>query len=407
MNSFFVNKEVKRSTLILTLLLTVFMVIQVCLYYYYIDKQKQDYIDTIGGIVSKVVSLNPGLEQEIIPLVTSNLSDTDQEIGRNILKQYGITLTLNHHVFPHLTNNVLLVISSLVLSCILLVLNGIQYRYFFTKIRKLTVAARKILDDEPSYLEDTNKEGDFAKLSTEFANITRIIKNNLNTTKREKQYLVELLQNISHQLKTRLTVMILYNDILLNRTLTKDQRIKFLQENSIQLENMNEIIQRILKLAKLDAGAVNYCKKEQSLKEVVEEVVNDFKPMAKLREVHIKMNTCENIIMKQDKFWLKEGLGNVIKNCIEHTPQGGSVEVSLESNFAFNKVTITDTGEGIHQRDREKIFERFYKTQGVNKADSVGIGLSIAKTIIQEHNGTIDVKSEIGVGTTFIMTFVK
>ncbi|MHC1747683.1 MAG: sensor histidine kinase [Cellulosilyticaceae bacterium] len=371
------------------------------------EKQKQDYIDIIGGIVSKTVSLKPELEQQIMPLVTGTISKTDKEMGRNILKQYGITHTLNNTLFPYLTNNFQLVISSFILSCVLILLNYVQYGYFFAKIKRLTLAARKILEEDNPYLINTNKEGDFSKLSLEFVNISRIIKNNLNNTEKEKRYLVDLLQNISHQLKTKLATIILYNDILLNREITKEQRVKFLQENSIQLENMNEMIQSILKLAKLDAKTVAYCKKEHSLNEVVEEVVKSFEPLVKMSGVHLEVSANEKIIVQQDKFWIKEAFSNIIKNCIEHTPQGGSVKVSLESNFAFNKVTITDTGEGIDQSDRANIFERFYKSKVSNKKDSVGIGLSIAKAIIEDHNGYIDVKSEKGIGTTFVITFIK
>lgn len=407
MNKIFTNQEVKRSTIILTLLLTIFMILQSYMYNYYMNKQKQDYIDIIGSIVSKTVSINPELEKEIIPLVIRNISDEDKELGRNILKQYGVTNTLNNNLFPNINKNFQIVVVSFILCCLLIILNYVQYTYFFKKVRRLTLAANKILDEDYTYLINEDKEGDFSKLAVEFSNVRRIIKNNISITQKEKQYLVELLQNISHQFKTKLATMILYNDILLNRKITEEQRVKFLKDNSMQLENMNLMIQSILKLARLDANTVDYLKKDESLNHTVREVINSFDEFAKTREVNLKINDCEEITLLQDKFWLKEAFNNIIKNCIEHTPKGGSVEVSLESKKVFYRVIIKDTGEGIEQSDLANIFNRFYKSRVSNKKDSVGIGLSISKSIIESHNGYIDIKSDVGIGTSFIITFIK
>ncbi|MGL5694679.1 MAG: sensor histidine kinase, partial [Peptostreptococcaceae bacterium] len=281
------------------------------------------------------------------------------------------------------------------------------YYYFFKNIRKVTLAANKILDDDYTTLVNEDKEGDFSKLAVEFSNIRRIIKNNINTTQKEKQYLVELLQNISHQLKTKLATMILYNDILLNRKITEEQRIRFLQDNSIQLENMSLMIQRILKLAKLDANTIEFSKKEESLNQTIKEVVYDFEELAKGKDIKLEIINCEEIIIQQDKFWLKEAFNNIIKNCIEHTKSGGFVKVELMSNPVYYKVVVEDCGAGIEQSDIGNIFNRFYKTKNSNNKDSVGIGLSISKTIIESHNGYIDVISKKGIGTSFIITFMK
>ncbi|MGL5692439.1 MAG: hypothetical protein ACRCXA_00055, partial [Peptostreptococcaceae bacterium] len=141
MNKIFINQEAKRSTIILTLLLTIFMILQVGMYNNYIKNQKQDYIDVIGSIISKTVSLNPEIENELIPLVTKEISKEDKELGRTILKEYGITATLNNNLFPNINNNIGIIILSAILVFLLIVLNYIQYYYFFKNIRKVTLAA--------------------------------------------------------------------------------------------------------------------------------------------------------------------------------------------------------------------------------------------------------------------------
>ncbi|MCU9815457.1 hypothetical protein [Paraclostridium sp. AKS73] len=223
MNRVFINEEIKKSTIILTLILTLFMSLQLWMYNDYIKKQKQDYIGIVGSIISKTVSVDPNLESKIISIVTQNISEKDKESGREILKQYGITDKLSSNLFPNITDNYNVIILSLILSVLLIILNYIQYIYFFKKVRNLTLAANKILDDDYAHIINEDKEGDFSKLAVEFSNVRRIIKNNISNTQKEKEYLVELLQNISHQLKTKLATMILYNDILLNRKITEEQ----------------------------------------------------------------------------------------------------------------------------------------------------------------------------------------
>lgn len=407
MNRVFINEESKKSTIILTLILTLFISLQLWMYNDYIKKQKQDYIGIVGSIISKTVSVDPNLESEIISIVTQNISDKDKESGRDILKQYGITDKLNSSLFPNITENYNVIILSLISSVLLIILNYTQYIYFFNKVRNLTLAANKILDDDYTHIINEDKEGDFSKLAVEFSNVRRIIRNNISTTQKEKQYLVELLQNISHQLKTKLATMILYNDILLNRKITEEQKIKFLKDNSVQLNNMNTMIQNILKLAKLDANTIEFNKKEENLNQTIREVICGFEEFANMKNVKLEINESEQIILQQDKFWLKEAFNNIIKNCIEHTSKDGYVKIYLSDNPAYYRVTIKDSGEGIDQMDISHIFNRFYKTKSSNRKDSVGIGLSISKSIIESHNGYIDVKSEKGVGSSFIVTFMK
>ncbi|SFA95695.1 sensor histidine kinase [Clostridium frigidicarnis] len=407
MNKLFVNSEVKKSTLILTSLLTIFIIIQGLLYVVYTNNQKQDYIDIVGSMVSKTITLNPELEKELIPLITQNISNKDKEAGNIILKEYGIASTLNNNLFPNLRNNYGIFIVSVVLASLLLILNYIQYNYFFKKVRNISLAANKILDDDYSALINEDKEGDFSKLAVAFSNVRSIIRNNISTTQKEKQYLVELLQNISHQLKTKLATIMLYNDILLNRKLTEEQRVQFLEDNRIQLDNMNMMIQNILKLARLDANAIEFYKKEDNLNKTIEEVVYTFKDFADNANIELSLNNDEHISFLHDKFWIQEAFSNIIKNSIEHTPKNGKVKIYLYDNPAYSRVIIQDTGKGIELEEVANIFKRFNKNKSPNKKDSVGIGLAISKSIIESHNGYIDVKSTKGEGTSFFITFMK
>ncbi|MBW6411596.1 HAMP domain-containing histidine kinase [Clostridium sp. YB-6] len=347
------------------------------------------------------------MEKDLIPLVSKKITVEEKLKGAELLRKYGITSKLNRDLFPNYTQNFGIIFSSVFFAIILLVFNYLQFSYFFNKIRKLTLAANKILDKEYSILINEDTEGDFAKLSIAFNKVRSIIRNNINTIEKEKIYLVEVLQNISHQLKTRLSTMLLYNDILLNRKLTEEQRQNFIEDNGKQLSKMNEIIHSILKLAKLDASAIEFYKKEHNLNKTIEEVVFTLKSFAAEKELEINLINNDSIDFLHDKLWIQEAITNIVKNAIDHTKPKGIIDISLINNPAYYRIIIKDTGEGIEQEEIVNIFKRFHKIKHSNKSDSVGIGLAISKSIIEGHNGYIDVKSEKGIGTSFNITFMK
>lgn len=407
MSKLFVNTEVKKSTFILTIILICFIFFQGLMYGIYINNQKQDYIEIMGSVMYKVRDINPELEKELMPIMTQKLSKEQRESAHIILNEYSITSNLDNNLFPNLRKNNGIFIGSIIFSVLIIILNYIQYNYFFKKVRSVTLAANKIVDSDYSILVNEDEEGDFSKLAVAFSNVRSIIRNNLSSIQNEKQYLVELLQNISHQLKTKIATLMLYNDILLNRKLTEEQRVQFLEDNRDLLDDMNLMIQNILKLARLDVNAIEFYKKEDNLNKTIEEVVYSFKDFADEANIELSLNLDEQINLLHDKFWMKEAISNIIKNSIEHTPQNGKVKIYISNNPAFSRVIIQDTGKGIAQEDIANIFKRFYKNKSSNKKDSVGIGLAISKSIIESHNGYIDIKSTKGEGTSFFITFIK
>lgn len=399
--------EVKKYMFILTSVVVTFIAIVVFFNNNYINKQKQEYIDIIGSVTAKAVELDPSLEKELIPLITKDISNEDKLKGESFLKEYGITNTLNSSLFPNYNKNNSIIFITVVFAISLVIFNYVQLTYIFKKIKRLTLAANKILDDEYSILITEGTEGDLSKLSLAFSNVRSIIKNNLFTMEKEKKYLVEVLQNTSHQLKTRISTMLIYNDILLNRKLTEEQRENFTIENGKQINKMSEIIFCILKLAKLDASTIEFQKSNRSLNQTIEEVVSEVESLAKEKKIKLEINKNDKINMYHDSFWIQEAITNIIKNAVDHTPVEGHIYLSLIDNPAYYKIIIKDTGTGINQEDIPNIFNRFYKAKNSNKSDSIGIGLAISKAIIEDHNGYIDVNSELGIGTSFNIIFLK
>lgn len=293
------------------------------------------------------------------------------------------------------------------MGAVFFVLNYFQYGFFYKRMRRLTLGAKKVVEGDYDIIISENKEGDLSKLAVSFNSMREIIRNNISELKKEKQFLVDLLADISHQLKTPLSSMIVYNDIMLNKNLTKEQSSTFLLNNQNQLNRMQHLIQSILKLAKIDAKAIELDKENESLNETIQEAIDILESRTAKRKIKINFIEKEEVSFEHDRLWLQEALINIIKNSVEHTSEGGKITISLFENPVYRRIEIDDNGEGISEEDLPNIFKRFYKAKASKKSDSVGIGLALAKSIVEAHNGIIEAKSKLGVGTRFILTFLK
>lgn len=409
---YFINPEIKISSCILLCLMSIFLFATFFILKLHDDNLKAGYIKSLGAITARVVQENPELEKEIVPLIIKEVSEEEAIKGKLLLKQYGLTENLESDLFPYISTTILRERYSIITLFMLMILvffclNYLQYGFFYRKIRKVTLGAKKVIEGQYDLSIREDREGDFSKMADAFNSMREIIRNNLSELKGEKQFLVDLLSDISHQLKTPLSSMIVYNDIMVNKELSKDQRQTFLLNNQSQLHRMNWLIQSILKLAKLDANAIELIKENQSLNESVQDAIDALESKAFEGNVKVVLKEQEEIIFEHDRLWLEEALINIIKNGIEHTLKGGEIIIELTENLVYQRVTIEDSGEGIREEDLPNIFKRFYKAKTSKKMDSVGIGLALAKSIVEAHKGMIEAESVVGVGTKFIITFLK
>lgn len=177
--------------------------------------------------------------------------------------------------------------------------------------------------------------------------------------------------------------------------------------NKDQLYMMNWLITNLLKLAKLDAKAIEFNKEMQSLNETIQESVYALEGKALDGKVNIVFHDKKEVFLNHDRLWLEEALNNIIKNGIEHTPAGGEIKIELVENPLYKKIIIKDNGEGIKEEDLPDIFKRFYKAKTSKKTDSVGIGLALSKSIVEAHGGSIEVESTVDEGTKFSIIFLK
>ncbi|SHK52982.1 hypothetical protein SAMN02745163_03977 [Clostridium cavendishii DSM 21758] len=405
----FNNPEVKKSFLKLIFIQIIFFLALNLSLIYNFKSLEKNYIENKAGLIGSIIIDKPELKSELVKLSFKDPNNEALNIGRAVLKEYGYSesLEVKHihglsSVFYGIIRDFAVIV--FIFTTILLIVKYIELEGIFIRIRSLAKASESMLEGDYNIAIYENSEGDFAKLAHRFKEMRTIIQNQIRDLNKEKEFLVNLLSDISHQLKTPLASLIIFNDILNKQNLTNENRIKFVENSRLQLNRMEWLIKSLLKLAKLDAGAIKFNIKENNVKETIGESIDILSNMAKKSNVKLKLECSDSELKyRYDNEWLSEAIINIIKNGIEHS-KDGEISISTEETPVSFKIIISDNGEGISEKDLPNIFKRFYKASG---GDSVGIGLSLSKSIIEAHNGFIEVISEVGKGTTFKIVLIK
>lgn len=249
-----------------------------------------------------------------------------------------------------------------------------------------------------------NTEGELSILKNNLYKVITILQSQKDLLEKDKLYLSSSLADISHQLKTPLTSMMVMTELLRDEK-DENKRKEFLIIIETQLNKMKWLILNLLKISKLDAGTAEFKSEEVSVKKVINKSLNPFLITFDLKQIDVE-NNITDFYFKGDRNWSVEAFENIIKNCIEHTQKNGKIIISSKQNNVYNSIIIKDNGCGISKEDLPHIFERFYYGKNSSK-DSVGIGLALAKTIFEKENAKIYVESTENRGTTFEIKFYK
>lgn len=421
-----INPELKKSSIVLLFIVIIFIFIVNMWITFYFNNIKSQYIDGRAAMLSTMVEKFPNLEADLVEAAFKVPTKEEIKLGEKIIDNYGYKDNINimyidgiNEAFKN--SKFIFIIMGSTFGGLLILLNYIQYRGIYSRVRNLTRASKEILEENYDVNLYEEKEGDFAKLSYGFKNMRQVLQSQMVDLKKEKEFLVNILSDISHQLKTPLSALIIYNDILSNKKISEENREKFLQNSKTQLNRMDWLIKSILKLAKVDARAIEFNMKENSLVNTIYEVIDNVAMMAAENKVNIVfesnmyeetvINNIEEINKKNknkfmfnyDEKWLGEALINIVKNGVEHS-YNGEIHIELEESPINTKIVIRDNGVGISEKDLPNIFKRFYKR---GKSESVGIGLSLSKSIIEAQGGYIEVKSKVDIGTEFKIVLMK
>lgn len=244
-----------------------------------------------------------------------------------------------------------------------------------------------------------------SKLKNEMYKTVVMLKNDADNSLKDKLIIKTYLEDISHQLKTPLTVInISFDNLIDNPNMDEKNRNEFISKISKEVTNINNLIQNLLKLSKFDVNVINFVNKSVSIKEFINKSIDKISLIADLKNINIKVNILNDFNLNIDLNWQIEALSNIVKNAIEHSNENDIVYINCNDNKIYSKIEIINNGI-INDKDLNKIFDRFY-TNKKGYSESVGIGLSLAKNIIEKNNGKIDVYSKDG-KTIFTIKYYK
>lgn len=276
----------------------------------------------------------------------------------------------------------------------------------YKEIERLSAYLRCICGGEYSLDIRDNEEGELSILKNEIYKVTLMLSKQGELLKEEKKQLANALADISHQLKTPLTSMMVMTDLLSGDSLQREKRIEFTKNIEVQLERMEWLLTSLLKLSKIDAGTVVFKKEKLFVSELIKKAMEPLMIPMEIKEQKLVIEGSEKAAFIGDLSWSTEAIINIVKNCIEHTPDGGVISIFFSENPLYTEILISDTGIGIDKEDLPYVFKRFYKGKNASE-ESVGIGLAMAKSIIVGQKGDVSVMSKKGEGTRFAIKFYK
>ena len=388
------NKEIKKLILVEMIFLIITIIFSIFIANIINNNYKQEIINNNSYIVGSLIEKHPELEDDII---ASIILKENYELGNSILEKYQ----LNNVDYINYNNNYLILILAIAIYLGLLFINFIFIYNMYQKIKKIDQYMNNILNDDYSLNIKEYCEGDISNLKNDVYKMTVKLKEQSELLIKDKKYLEETLEDISHQIKTPLTSMYMINDIL---TSEKNERIRkeFLIKNKNQIERIEWLVISLLKLSKLDSGTVKLKKEKIKVKDLVNKAIEPIKVSLDLKSIDLDLNLSNDTVLV-DINWTKEALLNIIKNACEHTKD--KITITSKNNPLYLEIRITDNGKGIAKKDLKHIFERFYK--GSDNKDSIGIGLNMSKKIINLQQGIIEVETKENIGSTFIIKLYK
>nr|WP_207713714.1 HAMP domain-containing sensor histidine kinase [Clostridioides difficile] len=363
------------------------------------------------AIIGTLSSKYPNLESEIVDIITQGKSMENTDYGKKILSKYNYDKSIRINSEPIISKLVLDTIKiNIILVCIIFILIFVLVvRYFksiYNDLSDMTKYVYYSSEGKSFDMKNKNQEGQIGLLKTELLKMTTILNEKVELLKTEKIFLNNTISDISHQLKTPMTSLIMLNDLLYN-DIPYEVKIDFLNKIKNQLNRMDWLIKSMLKLSKVEAKVINFKKDKVKFSELIHRAMQSMKIPMEIKNQKLTIEGSDNISYIGDIDWSVEALVNIIKNCVEHTPEFGNITITYKENPLFSELIIKDDGEGIHKKDIPHVFKRFYRGRSSSKEDSVGIGLAMSKSIIESQNGDIYVNSEKGKGTEFHIIFHK
>ena len=395
----------KRNKIVFWLVLLFFFLLGLFLTFSLFDRAKRELVLNNQTVVMNLLENHPELEGEIV----DSLKNIQDVYDASVLEKYGLTSLSSLEYLPRIHDLKMTFLFVFFAYFGLFVL--IVWIFFKRNERQRKKEIAKIDDYLFSLLSEQIKvdlkdfkTGDLATLQNDLMKVTSRLKNALESSTKDKMELSKTLADISHQLKTPLTSLLILNDNL-SYDIDEKTKKKFLKKQEQIILHLKELIISLLKVSQIESGMIVLKKEKVSLQKILENVFDALDLLLVAKNIEIQFNSETKGMILGDATWLMEAFLNIVKNACEHSYENGKIVVSVSENPMYTEVVITDFGKGIAKQDLKHIFERFYKTS--SDKESIGIGLNLTKSILTRSGATITCKSEVGKYTSFVIHFYK
>ena len=366
------NIEVKKFLRNYAFIFLVALVLCFCVTIANLNIIKHKVVENNQAILGEVLTEHPELEDDIVDIITQSRSKENINSGAEILQKYNydnsISISNEPIISESLGNIFALNLAFVVFTFVAFIILSFSYfRKIYTDIKDMTDYVYHNSEGRYYDMKDKNQEGQIGLLKVELMKMTTILKEKVNLLQNEKIFLNNTISDISHQLKTPMTSLIILNDLMYG-DLDKEKRIEFLDKTSSQLSRMEWLIKSMLKLAKVEAKVIEFKTEKVNIDELIRKSISPMIIPMELKNISISIDGKEDASYTGDIEWSTEATTNIIKNCVEHTPDNGQIEISYEENPIYSEIVIKDNGEGIDKKDLPNIFKRFYKGKNSKEA---------------------------------------
>ena len=399
--------ELKKMCITSCVVIIIFLITFSILIYKQYKTYTYNFNQKIAGIIDNVLEKYPDIEKREIVEILNSSDKTNNEI----LREYGIELDKDSVILENNTDfQKFIIIDVSTLIVFILILSIIVFKYNHSESKKINEITKYIEEINRGNYKlniEENTEDELSILKNELYKITIMLKEVAENSQKDKTTLKDSLSDISHQIKTPITsILIMLDNILSDENMPEDIKKDFIKDIKREIVNIKFLVESILKLSKIDSNSIKFIKKEVLIKDIINEAVKNVSMLSELKNIEIIVSGDDSIKTICDLKWQVEAITNILKNCIEHSYENRKIYTNYNQNNMYTELKIEDNGTGIDAKDLPHIFERFYKGKN-SSSDSVGIGLALSKSIIESNNGYIQVDSKLNKGTTFIIKYLK
>ncbi|AXU59379.1 TPA: HAMP domain-containing histidine kinase [Clostridioides difficile] len=406
----FSNKDIKIFFLVIISVLLMFIVVGQIVVINITNDYKSALLEHDYNIAGYLNSM--GVDKSKIPAVFTTNEDKYTLKGKEILNTARYDFGTDDSFMPSvkLFQGKYIKTMFLYLFVFFTMIIFILYVYFFRQQNKIEEASYKIdsfMNGNINVRLNTYEEGSLSKLFGSIDAMSTSLNTHILKEKQNKEFLKNTISDISHQLKTPLTALVMYNQILQEESHNSEIVENFVQKSQNELERIESLIQNLLKITKIDSKTIILNKASVNVKKLITKILYSFETRAEKEGKSISIRGLENTNLFCDYEWISEALSNLIKNALDNTKENDKIMIEWVETPITTIISVSDTGNGIHIEDIHHIFKRFYRSKFSKSNQGLGLGLPLVKSIIEQHNGTITVESNFLQGSTFTLSFLK